>query len=1106
MVLPYTKSYAHGNELVIMTSGNDKLHQDGVLVAHSVHGVPQGSRMLNMVMQVTNTTQQPITYHRGQAIGTAEPVDIMSLKEQEEIEKSSDRHQEILQQIDDKIQAESDDSGLVTQADQALMLKTLSKYTHLFDDRHMGEARQQGQVVHHTINTGDAAPRRAHAYRQSPAMEEIVKTEIDKQLQAGVVVHSNSPWASPIVMVKKKGGTWRMCVDYRALNAITVPDVYPLPAIDQLLYNMKDAKIFTTMDLTSAYNQIAIAPEDRCKTAFIHRTGLYEYVRMPFGLRNAPSTFQRFMNMIMSTGDASMQIYVMVYLDDVVIFSGTVVEHCIHVDKVLAIISRHGLKLKLSKCEFGRNRIHYLGHVLDATGVHVDPSKVEAVANMPLPKKVVELQSFLGMCGYYRRFINKYSNIAQPLHELLRQDVTWKWEEKHTQACQQLKQALVSAPVLAMPDYNKEFIIQTDASGVGIGAVLCQRHDMNGKLVEKPVAYISRGLKKHERNYSATHLELLAVVWSLKQFRHYVLGKKFLLQTDHIALESIRKTKDLSGRMARWILILQEYEFDVQYRKGHENANADALSRLPVNTRDGGMVRVIRTIASLIMDELVQEQQLDSEFGPIYQAVLDREDMEQKHDGGTTQDVSQYVMIDSVLHHIHMMNNRTHTDHIVLQVCLPKSIVPRILQEMHDAPFSGHFSVAKTYARVLERYYWKGMYEDIKNYCESCVVCSRRKVPHRQGNIPMLSPQADRLTDYGPMECVAMDIIGPITMANDKTTYILTMVDLHTRTGEACAVRHQRTKQIAESFVVKWVCKYGFPRTIVCDNGPGFASKVMKAATKLLGIKTHYVLPYHPQSNGACERLNATIKNMLSSYTQDNQNMWSGFLPYIVFAYNTSVHSATGFTPYRLLHGREAVIGSEAFLRTRDEHEHVDYPTYIKRIQHNMATANELISQRVQQAADERNMVNEQFNKVATYKIGEQVYVYWPPKSSKKDRVSGKLVSPYRGPFTVTHQFNAVSYRVKENGTNKHVSVHVSRMKKAVNRDSSLVPDQDESYENVGMNGSVHERDYGVHEHTRTQRQHRIQQHQHDIQQESDSEDEEGQVPAHIAQQLQAQA
>jgi hypothetical protein len=1100
------------NGSTVMAHGNAKLYQDGVMVAHSAHQVSSG-KDVKLVLQVTNTTPHTVTYRRGQLVGAIEEVDIMSCKEQEEIEKSTDVYQDILSQVEEKIQETSDDSALRSRHDQALIMQTLSKFTHVFDDRFMGEARQQGEVVQHVINTGFAPPRRAHPYRQSPAMEEIVKKEIDKQLDTGVVVHSNSPWASPIVMVKKKDGTWRMCVDYRGLNALTVPDVYPLPAIDQLLYNMRDAKVFTTMDLQSAYNQIAVAPPDRAKTAFIHRTGLYEYTRMPFGLRNAPSTFQRFMNMIMGTGDAAMQIYVMVYLDDVVIFSSDISEHCVHLHQVLSILSRHGLKLKLSKCEFGRNRIHYLGHVLDADGVHVDPAKVSAVADMPLPTKVLELQSFLGMCGYYRRFIDKYSTIAAPLHNLLRQDVTWKWEQVHSQACQQLKQALVSAPVLVMPDYNKPFIIQTDASGVGIGAVLCQLHEVDGKMVEKPTAYVSRGLKKHEKNYSVTHLELLAVVWSLKQFRHYVLGKKFLLQTDHIALESIRKTKDLSGRMARWILVLQEYEFDVQYRKGKENANADALSRLPVDTVDINVNMVSIRSMSIIDRQLMHEQQLDPTFGPLYQMVLDREEKEE-HKGNesniTLSDtgLTQFVLVSHVLHHIHMMNNRTHIDQSILQVCLPESMRADILKEMHDAVFSGHLSTAKTYGRILHRYFWFGMYEDIKNYCESCVVCSRRKTPHRQGNIPMLSPQADRLTQYGSCQCVALDVIGPITMSNGQTSYILTMVDLYTRGGRAAAMRQQKTKNIAEAFLIHWVCIYGFPQTIVSDNGPGFASQVMKAAMRMCGVKIHYTLPYHPESNGACERLNATIINMLSSYTQDTQSGWATYLPFIVFAYNTSIHSITGFSPYRLLYGREAVIGSESWLRssTHGANESESYPTYLQKIQHDMAMSHQLIEQRVSQAADERNNINEQMRVVSTYNIGDQVYVYWPPRSSKQNKISGKLISPYRGPFTVTHQFNVVSYRVKENGTGKHASVHVSRMKKAVERNRELESNTNDDQHDIiehkydaDMNTA---RDHGIHEHTRTQRQQRNEQYQqeqmqqqHDSVSQQEQELEEGEVP-----------
>ena len=422
-------------------------------------------------------------------------------------------------------------------------------------------------------------------------------------------------------------------------------------------------------------------------------------------------------------------------------------------------------------------------------------------------------------------------------------------------------------------------------------------------------------------------------------------------------------------------------------------------------------------------------------------------------------------------------------------------MVPQILQEMHDAPFSGHFSTTKTYGRILHRYYWIGMYEDIKNYCQSCLVCSRRKTPHRIGNIPMLSPQLDRLTEYGPMECVAMDIIGPITMSTGQTTVILTMVDLYTRWGQAYALRQQKTKNIAETFIMKWVCVYGFPRTIVSDNGPGFASQVMKDAMASLGIKIHFTLPYHPQSNGACERLNETIVNMLSSYTQEAQNKWANYLPFVVFAYNTSVHTTTGFTPYRLLCGREAAVGSEAALRVRDAREN-DYPAYVQKMQQDFITSDELIGQRVRQAADTREATNDAYRSITSFDVGDQVFVYWPPKSSKKDQLSRKLMSPYRGPFTVTLQFNAVSYQVRDNNTGQVSSVHVSRMKKAVARHSALVATSDIA-SHVSVADDEKDNNTGVHAHTRLQRSQRLAEMSTPIS-VVDDQLEDGEVPQHL--------
>ena len=1077
-----------------MAQGNEQLAQDGLLMAASIHDMPeQGKtkRKKELVLQLTNTTSNDVTYKRGQVIGHVEAVSIDTVKqqvqEQQDIETSADMHDSISKEIEEKIGQEQEYSALETSEQRDRIRSILLRFTHLFDNRQTGAARQttgSGEVVTHHINTGAATPVRAHPYRQSPAMEAIINKEIDRLMSTGVVEHSHSPWASPIVMARKKDGGWRMCVDYRAVNRLTVPDVYPLPAIDQLLYNMSDAKVFTAMDLHSAYNQIVIAEEDQPKTAFIHRTGLYEYKRMPFGLRNGPPTFQRFMNMMLGSTDENMWVFVMVYLDDVIVFSATVDEHGIHLMKVLAIISRHGLKLKLSKCTFAQTRVEYLGHVVDGQGVRVDPGKVAAVRAMPFPTKVVELQSFLGMVGYYRRFIKGYSKIAHPLVALLQKGVMWEWTSACETAVNTFKQALTTAPVLAMPDYKRRFIVQTDASKAGIGAVLSQRFDADGdhdkdkdkddidniKQVERPVAYISRTLKRHEVNYSATHLEMLAVVWAIKKLRHYILGTRFLLQTDHIALQSIRGTKELyTGRMGRWVLTLQEYEpFDVEYRRGVTNANADALSRLPLpdksETEKQGSINTVtdeerehkydqpndmtstHNTDSTSDIDVQQLQQQDEAWKNIYKCVS-MPDEECIWDNELRRECEQYVIIDALLYRRCLLNGKPQLDNLVMQLCLPKVMVPRVLREMHDEPYSGHLSTHKTWSKIFNRYYWKRMREDITHYCESCLVCAKRKVPRRTAGVPTLSPQLDWMEQYGPMECIAIDIIGPITTSN-RASYILVIVDVYTRYGCAVPLLRQTTKNIVQALLHRWLVIHGMPRAIISDNGPGFASEVMRECMRAMGVRMRYVLPYHPESNGICERLNGTVVDMLSSYVQDTneQDRWSDYLTHVVFGYNTATHESTGYTPYHLVYGREALIGSEPFL-TQGRHAGagaaagsaaINYPAYVKGIQHDMRQAHQHLQQRVQQQVDRREDANDKHKSQATYEMGAKVMVYVLPKSGSN--ISKKLVSPYVGPCTVINQYNDVSYQVRVDGAKKlkKMMVHVTRMKRYIQRDKDL--------------------------------------------------------------------
>jgi hypothetical protein len=405
----------------------------------------------------------------------------------------------------------------------------------------------------------------------------------------------------------------------------------------------------------------------------------------------------------------------------------------------------------------------------------------------------------------------------------------------------------------------------------------------------------------------------------------------------------------------------------------------------------------------------------------------------------------QYLIKDEgLLFHIYLANGQPQTHNVILQLCLPRVLIPTIMKELHDEPYSGHRGTEGTYGKLVHRYWWKGMHRDTKEYCMSCVVCAKRKVAHRHGDIPMLSPQVDQVQEYGPMECIAIDGVGPLPTSggNQQTSHWLTICDVHTRIGMAIPIRRETTENIAYQIVHRWIMLYGFPRCIISDNGPGFASAVMKRCMKLLDVKVKLILPYRPQSNGICERLNGTLKSMLGSYTQKTQKEWADLLPHIVFAYNTSVHNATGYTPYYLLYGREACIGSEIILR--GEREARSLPEYIKNIHRNIALAQQHFANRVNATADERDRINDMMKHTVKYHIGDEVYIYLLPKSDAKNDVTRKLMSPYHGPYRVTKVINDVAYQVEHLETKKKKSVHVSKMKKVHKRPQHLMPPEEQ--------------------------------------------------------------
>lgn len=417
-------------------------------------------------------------------------------------------------------------------------------------------------------------------YRLPQAHQEEIQRQVEQMLNDGIITHSKSEWNFPLLVVPKKIDAtgkkkWRICVDFRRLNDVTVGDSYPLPNIQDILDKIGRSRYFSALDCASGYLQVPIEPEDQCKTAFSTASGHYEYTRMPFGLKSAPATFQRMMNSILheSIGDRCF-----CYMDDVLIMGETLAEHNKKLREVLGQLRKHNIKIEPDKCEFLKVELNYLGHVVTTKGVKPDPRKVQSVTEFPRPGNPKDIKSFLGLAGYYRKFIDGFSSIARPLTELLKKDVEWQWTEKEQNSFDLLRQKLTEAPLLQYPDFTKPFILTTDASGYAIGAILSQ-----GKLGEdKPIAYASRTLNKAEINYSTVEKECLSIVWACKHFRPYLLGRKFTVVTDHKGLIWIFNVKDPSSRLLRWTLLLEEYDYEIKYRAGIKNCNADCLSRYPV--------------------------------------------------------------------------------------------------------------------------------------------------------------------------------------------------------------------------------------------------------------------------------------------------------------------------------------------------------------------------------------------------------------------------------------------------------------------------------------------------------------------------------------------
>lgn len=949
-------------------------------------------------------------------------------------------HEEVRIDQRDKPMSDSDLSNLLnrlhiggTPEQQAQLGELLMKHADVFavHDEDLGYTERVKHEIHLTDDTPVSQPYR----RIPPTQYEEVKEHISGLLRKGVIQESSSSFASPIVLVRKADGGLRLCVDYRRLNSKTKRDAFPLPRIDESLDALGGAQVFSTIDLASGYHQVAVHEKDRPKTAFTTPFGLYEYRRMPFGLCNAPATFQRLMQASMS--DLVFQI-VLIYLDDLLVYSSTFHEHLVRLETVLKRLRETGLKVKIAKCHFLQAEVRFLGHQVSAGGVSTDPDKISAVREWPVPSTLKELRSFLGFCSYYRRFIEGFSQIAGPLHDVVNvclratssvkaaQVFKSSWSSQCQTAFGHLKDKLTSAPTLGYADFTLPFVIETDASNLGLGAVLYQ-HQKSKKAV---IAYASRrlrGAEKNDKNYSSMKLELLALKWAVtEKFRSYLLGSKFTIITDNNPLCHLTTAK-LGAIEQRWAAQLAVFDFEVKYRPGRCNTAADALSRRPGSSEPDfesedaeydGCVAICNSLktGTALGPNLLAAGVECSEVWQLQASLAGEDDVAGENTptlpGYSKAELSQFQESDPTLsvfkkfwrqqkkptkperlrlpRSVHSLLKQwpkirekdgllyrviddVHTGECH-QLLIPTCLTDQVLRNVHDQ--MGHQGIERTLGLLRQRCFWGGMHEDVEQWVKQCQRCVLAKMPQPKIKAPWASFLASR-----PLEVVAVDFTT-LEPATDGRENVLVVTDVFTKFSQAFPTRDQKAETTAKILLREWFLKYGVPQRLHSDQGRNFESAVVAELCKLYGVKKTRTTPHHPQGNPQCERFNRTLHDLLKSLPPEKKRRWPDHLSELVYAYNVTPHSSTGYSPYYLLFGIQPHLPVDALLGQEPVTD--DKPDWLQVHQERLRDAHARTRKYAERKAAERARQHEEKVYCPAVDVGQHVYLRHRPPGRNK--------------------------------------------------------------------------------------------------------------------------
>ncbi|KAJ9522463.1 hypothetical protein QJQ45_008249 [Haematococcus lacustris] len=741
------------------------------------------------------------------------------------------------------------------------------------------------------------------SYKMSQPELLEMKKQVAAFLEQGIIEPSSSPYAAPVLFVKKKSGELRMCVDYRQLNKITLRDQYPLPRVDDLFDRLAGCTVFSSLDLQAGYHQIRIPDEDVPKTAFRTPTGLYQFKVLCFGLTNAPATFQRVMN---NTFADVINDCALVYIDDILIMSKSVPDHFNHLRRVLELLRKHQFQAKLSKCEFLKTALKFLGHIVSDQGIAVDPDKVKSITSWPVPRSLTAMQQFLGAANFVRKFVHNFSALAAPLTDLTGKvgiEFNWhKWPDDKLQAFDTLKHAISKVPLLKIPDITKPFQVYCDASLQGVGAVLMQEG--------YPLAYLSKKLIPAEKKYTTGEQELLAIITACKEWRCYLEGVPFTLYTDHKPLVALKTQKVLSRRQTRWLEFLSRYNFTIEYLPGDTNP-ADPLSRIPDAPVTNPVMMMTRSRKRLLEGEeaTVQQQPVvqQPQQEPQPQLVLEQPlppppvplhplhavNMTEQLLAAYATDEAFASVVDQYDQDQHGLYRTRERNRIVVPNCL--ELKTRILVEMHDAQFAGHVGITKTLERISRMFWWPRMRSEVRHYVANCDACQRNKsVNTKPGGL--LTPLA---IPYDRWESISMDLITKLPPGEHGFDAIAVFVDRLSKMVHFVPCRESmNAESFARLFIDNVFKHHGVPREIISDRGSHFTNHFWASIMTILGVKECKSSAYHPQSDGQTERYNRTLEEMLRHYISPAQSDWPFFLSLAEFAVNNSWQESIQSTPF----------------------------------------------------------------------------------------------------------------------------------------------------------------------------------------------------------------